>query len=346
MSQAIDTFKALRGVYGPSGREDDAAQAIMEMVKPYADKIYRDVLGNVIAVKEAQRKSDMTRDGQPAGKKIMLAAHMDQIGYMVTHIDENGFLRLSNVGGLRPQREIFQTVRFQNNTAGVLAYETKQEKYDEIQNAHLFVDIGTRSQKEAEALVKIGDVCIIDGALHETGCCLIGPYMDDRIGCAAVVETLKNLKNSPHTVFAVFTVQEEVGARGAKTAAFALSPDVAVAVDVTSCSDTPEAKWASSVKMGEGPAVKVKDSTVIAHPAVRAWLEDAAKHAAVPYQLEVLVGGGTDAGSMSLTKEGIPSGALSIGTRYVHTAAEMIDREDFENCIRLLTAALEMDIQL
>ncbi|MHB1314800.1 MAG: M42 family metallopeptidase [Christensenellales bacterium] len=346
MSQAIETLKKLRDVYGPSGREDEIASVIMEEVRPYADKVYRDVLGNVIAVREPQRNGDLTRAGSLKGRKVMLAAHMDQIGYMVTHIDEQGFLRIANVGGLRPQRSLFQAVRFANHTAGVLAYETKQTKYDDIENAHLFVDIGAHSRQEAQSLVQIGDVCILDGAMKETSRCIIGPALDNRTGCAIVLETLRNLKDCPHTVFAVFTVQEEVGARGAKTAAFALSPDLAVAVDVTSCSDTPQAQWASSVNMGGGPAIKVKDNTVIAHPAVRAWLENTARQEGIPYQPEVLLGGGTDAGTISLSKEGIPAGALSLGTRYVHTAAETVSREDFENCIHLLLSALKQDIIL
>lgn len=331
MSQAIETLKTLMGIYGPSGHEEEIADALEEMVRPYVDEISRDALGNVIAVKRG------------GGKKVMLAGHMDQIGYMVNHIDEDGFLRVSVIGGVTPQWELFHTVRFQNGVRGVVGYETKHENYDTLKTDHLFVDIGADSYDEARSMVNVGDVCILEGALIQTEKRLTGPYLDDRIGCAIIVETLRQIHDCPYDVYAAFTVQEEVGCRGGQTAAFGIAPDIGVAVDITLSPDTPEAKNICSAKLGNGPAIKVKDNSLIAHPTVRRWLADAAADADIPVQNEVLAFGGTDGGAISLSQAGVPAGTLSIATRYGHSAAETISLRDYEQCIALLVSALQRD---
>ena len=331
MSQTIDTLKVLLPVFGPSGREQAVADTIESMLKPYVDEISRDAMGNLIALKRG------------GGRKVMLAAHMDQIGFMVTHIDEKGFLRVSAVGGVMPAWVLMIPVRFENGTTGVVGYETKTEGYDKLKLEHLFIDIGARSREEAEAQVQIGDMAVFCSVLTENKRQLSCGALDDRAGCAIVVEALKRVKNSPYDIYAVFTSQEEVGCRGARTAAYAIAPELAVAFDITPCPDTPEAKRICSVEMGHGPAIKVRDTSVICHPRVRRWLENAAKARSIPYQLEVLTLGGTDASTIQSSREGVPSGVLSIPTRYAHSQQETMDKADFEACVELLVAALETE---
>lgn len=331
MSQAIDTLKALLPVYGPSGREQEVADKIEGMLKPYVDEINRDVLGNLIAVKRG------------GGRKVMLAAHMDQIGLMVTHIDKNGFLRVTQVGGVHPALALFRQVRFQNGTTGAIGFETKQESLDKLKHEHLFVDIGARTREEAEASVQIGDMAVFLSQVTENGRNMTCGAMDDRIGCAIVIEALKRVKNSPYDIHAVFTAQEEVGLRGAATAAYAIAPEMGLAFDITPSPDTPESIKSCSAELGKGPTIKVRDNSLICHPRVRRWLEDAAKARSIPYQYEVLTGGGTDAGAIQQSRGGVPSGVVSIATRFTHSTAETIDKQDYEYAIDLVAAALEME---
>jgi endoglucanase len=328
---AVDTLKTLLPIYGPSGRESAVADAIEAMVKPFADEVSRDAMGNLIAVKRG------------GGRKAMLAAHMDQIGLMVTHIDRDGFLRATQVGGVTPVWMLFAHVRFENGTAGVIGYETKTEGYDKLRHEHLFIDIGAHTREEAEARVQIGDMAVFASPLSESGRCLSCGAMDDRTGCAVLVEVLRRVKDSPYDVYAVFTAQEEVGTRGAKSAAYAIMPELGVALDITPSPDTPETTKVCSVEMGRGPAIKVRDNSLICHPRVRRWLEDAAKAKSIPFQYEVLTFGGTDAGAIQASREGIPSGVISIPTRYCHSTAETIDKEDLERCVELLLAALAIE---
>lgn len=328
---AIDTLKALLPIYGPSGRETAVADAIEQMVKPYADEVSRDAMGNLTALKRG------------GGRKVMLAAHMDQIGFMVTHIDEKGFLRVTQVGGVTPAWVLFIPVRFGNGTAGVVGFETKVEGYDKLRHEHLFIDIGARSREEAEARVQIGDMAVFDSHLIESGKSISCGAMDDRTGCAVLVEVLKRVKNSPYDIYAVFTAQEEVGTRGARTAAYSIMPELGLAVDITPCPDTPEATRICSVELGRGPAIKVRDNSVICHPRVRRWLDDAAKAGGIPCQYEVLTFGGTDAGAIQASREGVPSGVISVPTRFGHSAQETIDKGDFEAIVELMLAALGIE---
>lgn len=327
----LDTLKALLPVYGPSGRESAVADAIEQMLKPCADEITRDAMGNLIALKRG------------GGRKVMLAAHMDQIGFMVTHIDGNGFLRVSQVGGVTPVWVLFSPVRFENGTEGVIGYETKVEGYDKLKHEHLFVDIGARSKEEAEARVQIGDMAVLTSPIVETGRHISSGAMDDRMGCAVLMEALKRVSNSPYDIYAVFTSQEEVGLRGAITAAYTIMPELALAIDVTPSPDTPETTRICSAEMGKGPAVKVKDNSLICHPRVRRWLEDAAKAKSIPIQREVLAYGGTDAGAIQASREGVPSGVISVPTRYIHTTVETVDKADLEAAVELFVAALSFE---
>jgi endoglucanase len=289
-------------------------------------------MGNLIAVKRG------------GGRKVMLAAHMDQIGLIVTHIDKDGFLRAAPVGAVRPHWNLFLPVAFQNGVRGVVGYETKTvDSMEKLKPEHLFVDIGARTLEEAEARVQVGDMAVFASQFVECGNRISCGAMDDRAGCAAVIEALKRLEKTPYDIFAVFTAQEEVNARGAQTSAYSIQPELALAIDVTPSPDTPESQPVCSARLGRGPAIKVRDNSLICHPRVRRWLEDAAKSKGIPYQLEVLTAGGTDAGAVQPSREGVPSGVLSIPARYVHSSAEMIDLTDFEQTIELLVAALSTE---
>ncbi len=332
MSKALDVLKQLLPVYGPSGREDAIAAKIEELVKPYVDEVYRDAMGNLVAVKRG------------GGRRVMVAAHMDQIGLMVTHIDDDGFLRVCAVGGVRFHWNLFVPVRFENGVTGVVGYETKTvSSMEKLKPENLFVDIGAANRAEAEQKVQIGDICVFATLVSDCGNRLSAGAMDDRSACAILIDALRRVERSPYDIYAVFTTQEELGMRGAHTAAYAIEPELGLAIDVTLAADTPEVTPACSARLGKGPAIKVRDQSLIAHPTVRRWLQDAADAHGIPYQLEVLTAGGTDAGAIQPSRGGVPSGCLSLPTRYVHSAAEMIDLKDFEQCVDLLVAALSTE---
>ncbi len=330
-----DLLKKLIETYGPSGNEEDIRRVIEEEIRDYVDQIDTDVMGNLIALKK----------GNGQGRKVMLSAHMDQIGLIVTHIDDNGFLRFSNVGGISVLNTINGKVIFKNGTIGTVSYENEIENIKDIKLNRMYIDIGANSCEEAAEKVSIGDVAVYYSPLAESNGRYIGGAMDNRSGCALLIETIKELKDCKNDAYFVFSVQEEVGLRGAKTSAYSINPDVGIAVDVTSTGDTPKART-MAVKLGAGPAIKVKDGSVICHPKVKDLMIDRAEDIDIPYQMEVLEWGGTDAGAIHLTRQGIPSGAVSIPCRYVHSANEMVDEKDLENGVKLLVKILENEIEL
>ncbi len=311
--------------YGPSGQEGEVRRRIAEEIRPHVDGLRTDALGNLIAWKDAGK-----------GPRVMLAAHMDELGLMVTHIDEQGFVRYAPVGGLGHLGLPGQRVIFPGGRIGVVAAE-RVEDVKELKHEKLYIDLGAADR--AGAPVAVGDVAVFHRPLETAGTRLIGKALDDRVGCAVLVEVARRLTSSAVRAYFVFTVQEELGLRGARTSAYGIEPDLAVAVDVTATGDTPKAA-VMEVSLGKGPAVKVKDSSLICHPEVRQALEEAAATAAVPFQREVLERGGTDAGVIALTRTGVPSGVVSIPTRYLHTPSEMADLADVEGAVRVLLAFL------
>ena len=327
-------LEKLTGIYGPSGKEVTIGQAVREEIKDYVDEINEDVMGNLIAIKKGKASNP---------KKVMLAAHMDQIGLIITNIDENGFLRFSNIGGINPFNVMHRRVIFENRVTGVVSYETELEEMKNLKLNKMFIDIGAADREEAKKLVSIGDVAVYHAPMAERGDRYFGCAIDDRAGCAVLVKTIKAVKDFPNELIFVFTTQEEVGLRGAKTSAYSLNPDIGISVDVTMAGDTPKCR-PMAINLGDGPAVKIKDSSVICHPKVKDLMIRRAEEIGIPYQLEVLEFGGTDSGAIHLTREGIPSGVLSIPCRYVHSAHEMVDKNDLENAVKLLTHILEKEI--
>lgn len=322
------TIKKLVETYGPSGREARIREVIQGEVSGLGDEVRVDALGNLIVLKK----------GSGEGHKIMLSAHMDEIGVVVSHVDEKGFLRFGPVGGVRTLTLLGGRVLFENGVVGVIGVE-KLEQRDKVPPLDkLFIDVGAKDA--ASAPVGVGDIACFTRPFVDLGERLVAKALDDRIGCAVLIETLRQLQDSPHDVYFVFSVQEEVGLRGAQTSTYGIHPDVGIAVDVTSTGDTPEART-MAVKLGGGPAIKVKDGGMLAHPGVKDWMVKTAEAQGIPYQLEVLLGGTTDARAIQVSREGVPAGCLSIPCRYVHTPSEMVDYNDVTNAVKLLIAMLQ-----
>lgn len=329
-----EILSKLLSAYGPSGHENKAMAAAEELIRPYADEIKTDQLNNLIAIKRGK-----------SGKKIMLAAHLDQIGYVVTSVDEKGFLRVARVGGVPRINSLFRHVVFENGVEGVVASEIQDADPADITLQRLFIDIGAESREEALSKIKIGDMAVWQPSIHEHGKRMSSPAMDNRAGCALLIMAMALIKDCPHDVYGVFTSQEEVGLRGATAAAYDINPDVGIALDVTSVGDTPKGIKNSAVALGAGIAVKIMDQSVICTPWVVEKLEAAGDRSGAKYQREVLEAGGTDAGAIQKTRMGIPAGVLSIPCRYIHSATEMIDLDDLEAGAKLLAAFLR-DIEL
>src|SRR6056297_639498 len=319
-------IKEITSVFGPSGDEEKIRKYIKKQINNYVDNVYEDNLGNLIAVKK----------GKSNGKKIMFAAHMDQIALMITHIDEDGFLRFTNVGGVGHNFLPGTPIVFADGTIGTIGVE-KLENINDLEMSKLYIDIGANNQQEAEKIVGIGDTAIYAPNFSENNNRVISNYHDDRIGCVVLIEAIKNIQDNNNELYFVFSTQEEVGLRGAKTAAYQIEPDIGIAVDVTATGDTPESHI-MDVSLGEGTAIKIKDNSTITHPLVKDLLIKECKNNSINYQFEVLEFGGTDAGAIHLTKGGIPSGTISIPTRYVHTPTEMVDLSDVKASIELVKA--------
>lgn len=327
----MELLKKLSSCVAPSGRENGIRDIISDELSSVCDEIYSDALGNLICHKKG------------AGKKLLLAAHMDEIGFMVNFIDDKGFLRFSTIGGVTKYNSINSGVQFTNGTVGKISYENK-ENPSSVGFEKMYIDIGAASKDEAEKHVQIGDMASYAPFFSLSESRIIGKALDDRAGCWALIRAMQSAKDSPNDVYAVFTAQEEVGLRGAKTSAAAINPDLAIAVDVSNVGDTPFSEELN-LCLGNGPAVKMKDASFIIHESVRQLLLDAAEKAKIPYQLEAASYGGTDAGAIQLTGGGVAAGTISIPTRYIHSASEVIDKKDIENTAELLRCVIGIPIE-
>lgn len=325
----IDLITTLAEAYGPVGNEGAVRDTITQLVKAYVDEVYTDALGNLIAHKAGSSQSG----------RMMLSAHMDEIGLMVTHIDDNGFLRVQPLGGVSPYTSLGQRVRFHDGTVGTVGTE-KLKDIKDLEFDRMFIDIGATTADEARTKVTIGSVACFDRPIAVQGDRISGKALDDRLGCAVLVEALRRLESPTSDIYAVFSIHEEVGARGAGPAAYSIDPTLGIAIDVTPTGDTPEGDKLP-VKLGEGVAIKVKDRSMLTHPKVKRHLAELAETAGIKYQYEVLGYGGTDAGTIHTTRAGIPSGAISIPVRFVHTPVEMADLKDIEAAVQLTRALLE-----
>ncbi|HEU5439585.1 MAG TPA: M42 family metallopeptidase [Ktedonobacterales bacterium] len=336
----LDLLKRLTETPGVAGREERIRAVVMDALRPLVDELRVDALGNVIALKRGK--------GQ---RKVMLAAHMDEIGFMIRHIDERGFLSLQPLGGFDARVLVAQRVHVHTRDGaalhGVLTPAAKpihmlgDEKPAAAKLDELYVDLGLPADQVREQ-VSLGDSVTLNRTLEPVGENVIAKAMDDRAGVFTMIEALRRLGTHEVDVYAVATVQEEVGLRGATTAAFAVEPDVGIALDTTLAMDTPGMPENGAVtRLGDGVAIKVFDSSFIPNHKLVAHLRAIAERDGIRHQLEVLPRGGTDAGAMQRSRMGAAAITLSIPSRYVHTVNEMVNTGDLDAAATLLARYLE-----
>jgi endoglucanase len=327
-----DLIRNLTECFGPSGHET----AVRELIKgelPRGVETRVDAMGNLT----------VHRPGKAGGRRIMLAAHMDEIGSVVTHVDQKGFLRFGNVGGVLSMPLTGGRVRFAQGITGVIGLEKLEDPARVPSLEKFYIDVGAPGPGDCP--VRVGDVACFHRACEDLGTRIVAKAMDDRIGCAILLQTMKELGRSPHDLYFVFTVQEEVGLRGAGTSGYGVEPEIALAVDITLTGDTPECA-PMAVALGSGPAIKIKDSGMLAHTGVKDWLLRTAEAGSIPCQREVLVRGTTDASAIQVSRAGVPAGCVSIPTRYAHSPSEMVDYGDVQAVVKLLLRALAEPVDI
>lgn len=346
LDSTIQMLKELTDANGIPGNERAPREVMKKYIEPFADEIETDNLGSLIAKKV----------GDENGPKIMVAGHLDEVGFMITQIDDKGFLKFQTVGGWWAQVMLAQrvtvTTRKGEEIIGVIGSKPPHILPAEVRNKpvdvkDMFIDIGATSKEEALSWgVLPGDMVtpyfefnVMKNEKH-----LLAKAWDNRIGCAIAIDVLKALKNEnhPNIVYGVGNVQEEVGLRGAKTSTFKIQPDIGFAVDVGIAGDTPgvTAKESTS-KMGAGPQIVIYDASMVAHTGLRDFVVGVAEEAGIPYQFEAIAGGGTDAGSIHVTANGVPSLAIGVATRYIHSHAGILHRDDYENAVKLIVEVIK-----
>ncbi|WP_175615386.1 M42 family metallopeptidase [Piscibacillus halophilus] len=332
-------LEELTHIHGPCGFEEDVAKYIANRLKGTVDSIEVDGVGNLIVSKK----------GRQPGPKIVVAAHMDEVGFIVKKIEENGLLRFEKLGGhddriLLSQRVQIKTSKgFQSGVIGTISAHMK--KFDDPQKVRkhqqLYIDVGATSKKEIDSMgIKVGDSITWQPYIDQlTEHRIAGKAFDDRAGCAVLIQTLEELDSSNFCgeIVGVFSVQEEVGLRGARVASHQHNADVAIALDTTAVSDTTEEMMDQTLALGAGTGIKVLDFSLIANKKVKNHLVDIAEQQNINYQLEIFPGIGTDAGELSLAQQGVPTGVLSIPSRNAHSSIELIDLNDLDATKELLT---------
>ena len=338
----VNVLEKLSNACGVAGREEEVRGLMKELLKPNVDDIREDKLGNVIGVKK----------GKKDAPTVMLAAHMDEIGLMVKNITKEGFLQFAKIGGIDDRILVAQKVLVHTDKepiTGVIGSKPphilkEEERKKVIEADDLFIDVGAKDKQDAQKMgVRVGDAVSFDIKFTRVGKDnVVGKAFDDRVGCAALIEIMRKLPKVDCTVYAVGTIQEEVGLRGATIAAFQLYPDVGIALDVTVAGDVPGVKEVEApAKIRAGPALTVADAGLITHPKVLRLFIDSAEENKIPYQLETGLRGTTDAARIALTREGVPSGVISIPTRYIHSPASLLSLKDVENAVKLAVAAVK-----
>lgn len=322
----IDLLKKLMFTCGVSAREDKIREIIKKEVEPYADEIITDPVGNLIVRKKGN------------GKKIMFCAHMDEIGFFATYIDDSGYIKVSGIGGINPVSAAFSEVVSENGVYGVLVPESSKE-LPKLEN--MYIDIGAKNKKQAEKSVKIGDCFVCAPKIKKLlGNRYVGRPFDDRVGCAILIEALKNVKKTENDLYFVFSTQEEVGGRGSKPVSYTVAPDIGIALDVTGTGDKPGSS-PMAVKIGGGCTIKIKDSGVISSPRLVSRMKEIAENNKVKYQSEILLYGGTDASSMQVAGQGAEVSAISIPTAFIHSGVEMVDMADVKEAVKLTALLAE-----
>ena len=329
-------LKSLSEVAGPSGFETRIREMIINEIKADVDSVTTDNMGNLVAFRKG--KSD---------KKLMIAAHMDEIGFIVTHIDDNGFLKFATLGGFDPKTLTAQRVivHGKKDVIGVMGAKpihvmTPEERDKKVTVKDFFIDLGMTKQ-EVDEIIEVGTPISRERECIEMGSCINGKSLDNRIAVYILIETIKQLKNKelPFDTYFTFTVQEEVGLRGAQVAALNIQPDYAIALDTTIAYDVPGSCPQEQItKLGEGPGIKIMDSSVICHAGFVAFMKSVAQKNNIPFQAEIMQGGGTDTSMLQkMVAGGAIAGAVSIPTRHLHQVIESVHKDDVENSIRLLS---------
>lgn len=345
LDETLTMLKELTDARGVPGNEREVREVMKKYIEPLADELSTDGLGSLIAKKI----------GQADGPKIMVAGHLDEVGFMVTSIDNKGFLRFQTVGGWWSQVMLAQRVTIvtsKGDVTGVIGSKPPhilpaEARKKTIEIKDMFIDIGASSREEALGWgVKPGDMVVpyFEFTVMNNEKMLLAKAWDNRIGLAIAIKVLEGLKNEnhPNTVYAVGTVQEEVGLRGAKTAAQMIKPDIGIAVDVGIPGDTPGVTEKDALsKLGDGPQIILYDASMVSHKGLRDFVTDTADELNIPYQFDSVPGGGTDAGSIHLTYKGVPALSITIATRYIHSHAGILHRDDFENAVKLITAVIK-----
>lgn len=345
LDQTLTMLKDLTDAKGIPGNERDVKKVMQSYIETYSDEVSTDRLGSLIAKKE----------GNANGPKVMLAGHLDEVGFMVTKIDDKGYIRFQTVGGWWSQVMLAQRVTIvtkNGDITGVIGSKpphvlSPEARKKSIEITDMFIDIGASSKEQAmEWGVLPGDQIVpyFEFTVMNDEKMLLAKAWDNRIGCAVAIDVMKNLKDTQHEniAYSVATVQEEVGLRGAKTAAATIQPDIGFAIDVGVAGDTPgiTEKEATS-KLGKGPTIVVFDASMVSHKGLRDFVVQTADELNIPYQYDSMPGGGTDAGGIHLTGHGVPSLSIGIPSRYIHTHAAMIHRDDYENAVKLLTEVIK-----
>lgn len=345
MDETLKMLKELTDANGIPGNEREPRDVMRKYIEPFADEVTQDHLGSLIAKKV----------GLAEEPKIMIAGHLDEIGFMVTSIDDKGFVRFQTVGGWWEQVMLAQRVTIMTrngNVQGVIGSKpphilSPEARKKIVDKKDMFIDIGASSKEEAaEFGVRPGDgiVPVCEFTVMKNEKMLMAKAWDNRIGCAIAIEVLRQLKgvDHPNTVYGVGTVQEEVGLRGARTSAHLIQPDIGFGVDVGIAGDTPGVTEKEALaKMGDGPQIIMYDSSMISHKGLRDFVTDTADEAGIPYQFDYVAGGGTDSGAIHLTANGVPSLSITIATRYIHTHAAILHRDDFDNAVKLIVEVIK-----
>jgi len=318
-------LKELTQAFGVSGYEKEIREIISNAVKDCADEISTDAMGNLIVFKKGAGKEK---------KKIMLAAHMDEIGFQVTKIDEKGNIKFKSLGYAFLLTTYMSRVKFRNGTVGIISSVTEMENVKDL--SKLYIDIGAKSKEEALKYVKVGDVASCVGEYAELkGDNIIAKALDNRIGCYTLIEVLKKLKNPLNDLYFVFTVQEELGCRGAKVTAQRINPDIGITVDITPAHDYPCDQEGSNT-LGDGTAIKVSDPSVICDEYLVSEMVKCCEENNIKYQFDVIYRGGTDASSINQSNMGVRVAGVSVATRFPHGPNSVLNMKDVEASIGLL----------
>lgn len=346
LDPTLQMFKDLTDANGIAGNERAPREVMKKYIAPYADTVETDNLGSVIAKKV----------GDENGPKIVVAGHLDEVGFVVTQIDDKGFIKFQTVGGWWSQVMLAQrvtiTTRKGDEVIGVIGSKPPHILPADVRNKvvdikDMFIDIGAASKDEVlEWGVRPGDMVTpyFEFNVMKNDKYLLAKAWDNRIGCAIAIDVMKALQNEkhPNILYSVGNVQEEVGLRGAKTATHKIQPDIGFAVDVGVAGDTPgvTAKESTS-KMGAGPQIVVYDASMVSHRGLREFVLDVADEHNIPYQFEAMAGGGTDAGSIHVTANGVPALSIGIATRYIHSHAGILHRDDYDNAVKLMVEVIK-----